>query len=290
MTGRFAPSPTSELHLGNLRTALLAWFFARSAGESFIVRNEDLDSTRVAAAKGVAQRQQSDLIAMGIDWDGEIVNQSERFSLYRDAGSQLETYECFCTRKEIAAASSAPHGALRPYAGTCRNLTKRERDQLRGERPAAVRVNAHSEFFTVSDRFFGQISAEIDDFVLFRSDGNPSYNLAVVVDDGLQGVTQVCRGRDLLESSPRQAWLATKLGFAVPDYLHVGLVTQGGIRLAKRHGDVSLRDADVREMRRLINQSLGLPADLTPSDWLSESLDQVRIREDWEVPFGVDAQ
>ena len=287
MNGRFAPSPTSELHLGNLRTALLAWFYARSAGEGFLVRNEDLDSTRVAAASGVAERQLADLAALGIDWDGEVVNQSDRFSLYRDASVRLETYECFCTRKEIAAASSAPHGELRPYAGTCRNLTEKEKADLRRRRPASIRVHANSACFTVADRFFGEITAEVDDFVLFRSDGNPSYNLAVVVDDGLQGVTQVCRGRDLLESSPRQAWLATQLGFPVPEYLHVGLVMKDGVRLAKRHGDISLRDISVTGMRRIINESLGLPEDLSPIDWLNESTAQLlnssSITADWNT-------
>lgn len=242
-TGRFAPSPTSDLHLGNLRTALLAWLFARSSSSRFVLRIEDLDQQRVAAAPEVARRQGRDLQVLGIDWDGEPVRQSDRLDLYRDAAAGLDTYDCFCTRREIAEASQAPHGSYRPYPGTCANLTERERAAKRAVRPAAIRVRAQGAMMTVHDRHAGDVTGAVDDFVLFRADGTPAYNLAVVVDDALQGITEVCRGADLLDSAPRQAWLATRLGFSPPTYAHVGLaINQNGARLAKRDGAVTLAD------------------------------------------------
>ena len=293
--GRFAPSPTSDLHLGNLRTALLAWLYARSEGLAFLVRDEDLDATRVAAAPEVAARQLLDLAAIGLDWDGPVVRQSQRLDLYRDAAAGLDTYECYCTRREIAEASSAPHGSYRPYPGTCAHLSEAERAEKRATRPAAIRVRANAMPFTVTDRHAGRVTGVVDDFVLFRNDGAPAYNLAVVVDDGLQGVTQVCRGRDLLDSSPRQAWLADQLGFTIPTYVHVGLaVNARGDRLAKRDGAVTLTElaalgrspADVRD---LLAASCGLPTGLTPHQLLTcENLDQmlaeVSLAVDWQVP------
>src|SRR3712207_6729455 len=127
--GRFAPSPTGTLHVGNLRTALLAWLFARSAGSRFVVRMEDLDPGRVRPA--FYEEQLSDLAALGLDWDGEVVRQSARVALYADALASLPTYECFCTRAEIREAVSAPHGPVRAYPGTCRGLSEQERGALR---------------------------------------------------------------------------------------------------------------------------------------------------------------
>ncbi len=241
--GRFAPSPTSDLHLGNLRTALVAWLAARSSGREFLVRIEDLDQQRGAAAAGVAARQLADLAALGIDHDGEVVVQSERTALYETALERLETYECFCTRREIAEAAQAPHDGVRSYPGTCAELTSAERAARRSERPPALRVRAHAATMTVTDLLHGEVTAVVDDFVVRRNDGVHAYNLAVVVDDGWQGVDQVVRGEDLLGSSPRQAWLTTQLGFPVPEYLHVPLaVSTSGSRLAKRDGAVTLSD------------------------------------------------
>lgn len=268
--GRFAPSPTSSLHLGNLRTALLAWLWARSQHRPFLLRIEDLDQQRVAAAPEVARQQLDDLAALGIDWDGEVVRQSERLQLYREAAVGLETYECFCTRREIAEAAQAPNGgpgapSWRPYPGTCAGLSAAQRDERRLTRTPAIRVRAGGASFTVQDEHAGDVTGPVDDFVLFRADGTPAYNLAVVVDDGLQGVGQVVRGDDLLDSAPRQAWLASRLGFAVPDYVHVSLALNAkGQRLAKRDGAVTLADlaalghspADVLEM---LCASAGLP-------------------------------
>lgn len=265
VTGRFAPSPTSDLHLGNLRTALLAWLMARHAGVDHLVRIEDLDATRVAAAPEVAARQLADLAALGLDHDGAVVWQSERVALYAEAAASLPTYECYCTRREIAEAASAPHDdGHRPYPGTCRELSEAERARRRAERPPALRVASDHRAVTVHDRWAGVVTGVVDDVVIRRNDGAWAYNLAVVVDDLAQGVTQVVRGDDLLSSSPRQAWLARALGGVEPTYAHVGLVVNAeGQRLAKRDGAVTLADLaaagwDAGAVLALLGASLGL--------------------------------
>jgi glutamyl-tRNA synthetase len=268
MTGRFAPSPTGDLHLGNLRTALLAWLFARSGGGRFLMRVEDLDRGRVRP--GMEERQLADLRAVGVDWDGPVVRQSERLDLYADALARLDTYECFCTRAEIREAASAPHGALPEgaYPGTCRELSYAERAafEAAGRRPA-LRVRAGAASMEVSDQLLGRVSGAVDDFVVRRGDGAFAYNLAVVVDDGEQSVDQVVRGADLLESTPRQVWLARTLGLPEPSYAHVPLVLgPDGARLAKRHGAVTLRDVRAGEARRWIAASLGLHEDFSDFD------------------------
>src|SRR5919205_4146247 len=137
--GRFAPSPTGTLHLGNLRTALLAWLFARSRDARFLVRMEDLDAGRVR--ERYYDEQLHDLAALGVDWDGPVVRQSERLDLYADALARLDTYPCFCTRAEIREAASAPHGPVGAYPGTCRELTAAERAEREAAgRPPALRV------------------------------------------------------------------------------------------------------------------------------------------------------
>ncbi|MGL5405701.1 MAG: tRNA glutamyl-Q(34) synthetase GluQRS [Propionibacteriaceae bacterium] len=245
IAGRFAPSPTSDLHLGNLRTAVLAWLLARNTGRQFYLRIEDLDQARVAAAPAVAARQLADLSALGIDYDGQIWRQSARTDIYAAAIKNLVTYECFCSRKEIAEAAQAPNSAYgyRPYPGTCRDLTSEQRQERRLQRPAALRVDAAATSMTIHDRWSGEVTSTVDDFVLRRNDGTWAYNLAAVVDDGLSGIDQVCRGIDLLPSAPRQAWLAQQLGFAIPEYAHIGLVVNHeNQRLAKRDGAVTLSD------------------------------------------------
>ncbi|WP_072802830.1 tRNA glutamyl-Q(34) synthetase GluQRS [Rhodococcoides yunnanense] len=239
--GRFAPSPSGDLHLGNLRTALLAWLFARSTGRRFLMRIEDLDRVRA----GAEALQLADLWAIGIDWDGPVVRQSERTTLYDDAIARLTraglTYECFCTRREILEAASAPHAPDGAYPGTCRNLTDAERSSK--SRPPALRLRAEAADFVVDDEVHGRFHGQVDDLVLRRADGVPAYNLAVVVDDGEQGIDQVVRGDDLLTSSPRQAYLASLLGVPVPTYAHVPLALNAhGARLAKRDGAVTLAD------------------------------------------------
>ena len=247
MTGRFAPSPTGTLHLGNLRTALLAWLFARSAGSRFLVRMEDLDTSRVRP--GVAEEQLADLAAVGLDWDGEVAYQSARQDRYVAAIEDLRAagrlYECFCTRAEIREAASAPHGPLPEghYPGTCLRLTAAEREEQRAMRPPALRVRADGARVSFTDRLHGQVEGVVDDFVVRRNDGAVAYNLAVVVDDAAQCVEEVVRGDDLLDSTPRQLFLARMLGLPEPSHAHVPLVLgPDGARLAKRHGAVTLRE------------------------------------------------
>lgn len=255
---RYAPSPTSDLHLGNLRTALAGWLLAHHNEGRWLMRIEDLDRDRVRAAAGVEQRQLDDLLALGLAWDGEVVRQSERLDLYRDAVAMLPTYECFCTRKEIAAAASAPHDGHRAYPGTCRRLTEAQRSAKRRERPAALRVDSAGATFAVEDENAGRVEGVVDDFVLVRGDGQFAYNLAVVVDDVAMGVTHITRGADLLSSAPRQAWLTRQLGGTPATYAHIGLVVNAeGQRLAKRDGAVTLRE-------------LGSPTSVL--GWLTESL------------------
>ena len=269
-TGRWAPSPTGDLHLGNLRTALLAWLFARSAGGRFVWRFEDLDG---AVRPQFYDSQLRDVTALGLDWDGEPVRQSDRLDVYHDAIADLRrrglTYECFCTRREIAEAAAAPHGPSPEgaYPGTCRYLTRDERQRRRCDgRPPALRLRVGTAAdadnapraekprteqtvgtatlqATVTDRQLGPYTGTVDDFVLQRGDDTPAYNLAAVVDDAAQGVTEVVRGDDLLPSTPRQVYLARLLGLEPPSYAHVPLVLgPQGRRLAKRDGAVTLAD------------------------------------------------
>ncbi|MGK2955205.1 MAG: tRNA glutamyl-Q(34) synthetase GluQRS [Solirubrobacterales bacterium] len=247
--GRYAPSPTGELHLGNLRTALLAWLSARARGAEFLVRIEDLDRGR--SREHWIDTQLRELETLGIDWDGEPVRQSDRDELYADTVSRLEAagliYECFCTRAEIREASSAPHGE-RPegaYPGTCAHLTEAELVERRSlGRPPALRVRAGGESITFHDLVLGETTGIVDDFVVRRNDGDHAYNLAVTVDDADQSIDEVVRGADLLDSTPRQLWLFDRLGLRPPaTYAHVPLMLgEDGDRLAKRHGDVTLEE------------------------------------------------
>ncbi|MFJ4267374.1 tRNA glutamyl-Q(34) synthetase GluQRS [Paenarthrobacter nicotinovorans] len=264
--GRFAPSPSGELHIGNLRTAVLAWLFAKSSGRDFLLRVEDLDRAR----SGAETQQLRDLEAIGVTWDADVVRQTERAGLYDDAIQRLAseglTYECFCTRKEIQEAPSAPHAPQGAYPGTCRRLSAAEWEIRRASRPASIRLRSEVTEWAVEDQLHGTFVGMVDDFVLRRNDGVTAYNLAVVVDDAAQGIDQVVRGDDLLPSSPRQAYLATLLGLPVPEYAHVPLViNHDGVRLAKRDGAVTLDDLAAvgippEQVRALILESLGLPA------------------------------
>ena len=244
--GRFAPSPTGTLHVGNLRTALLAWLFARSAGARFSCgwRTSTTGASRRggdAPARGPARDR------AGLGRRGR--RQSHRHHAYEAAIESLQAagdlYECFCTRAEIRAAASAPHGPLPEgaYPGTCLRLTEAERRRKRaGGRPPALRVRAAAARVAFSDRLHGEVEGVVDDFVVRRNDGTPAYNLAVVVDDAWQGIGEVVRGDDLLDTTPRQVFLAGRLGLPVPGYAHVPLVLgPDGARLAKRHGAVTLR-------------------------------------------------
>ncbi|WP_104043725.1 tRNA glutamyl-Q(34) synthetase GluQRS [Arthrobacter sp. ZGTC412] len=284
--GRFAPSPSGELHVGNLRTAILAWLFARSTGRKFLLRVEDLDRARA----GAEAEQLRDLEAVGVTWDGDVVRQTARGPLYARAISRLAaaglTYECFCTRREVQEAPSAPHAPQGAYPGTCRNLDSAELEFKRSTRPAAIRLRADVAEYTVHDVLHGAYAGLVDDFVLRRNDGVTAYNLAVVVDDAEQGIDQVVRGDDLLPSTPRQAFLASLLNIPIPEYAHVPLVVNAdGVRLAKRDGAVTLRDLakagnSAATVRDRLLESLGLPAG--PLEKAAEAFEPAALpREPW---------
>lgn len=293
--GRFAPSPTADLHVGNLRTALLAWAFARADNLAFLIRVEDLDQQRVAAAPEVASRQLQDLARLGLEWDQPVVRQSERLELYRSALQHLEVYECFCSRREVAAASQAPHDPVRRYPGTCSRLNSAQRAQRRRLRVPAWRVRASGAVASAWDLHAGTVTGVVDDFVVQRGDGTPAYHLAVVVDDGEQGVTQVTRGVDLLESSPRHVWLASQLGYDAPVYRHVGLaINEKGQRLSKRDGAVTLRTLAERGVSpeavlQRLGASMGLAELHGATDLLNyahDAWDSLDPWSDWTLPPG----
>jgi glutamyl-tRNA synthetase len=210
------------------------------ATDGLIIRMEDLD--HVTSSRELAERQLSDLAAIGVESCEEVVFQSDRFAMYEEHLGRLAdrglTYECFCTRREIREATAAPHGDFLLYPGTCRDLTEAERHERRAARRPARRPALR---LRVDEAI--RARGEVDDIVLQRNDGVPAYNLAVVVDDELQGVTQVVRGIDLQPVTPSQQYLGSLLGFRPLEYVHVGLVVgSDGERLAKRHGAVTLAD------------------------------------------------
>jgi len=262
--GRFAPSPSADLHIGNLRTAVLAWLFARSTGRRFLMRVDDLDDRTFT---DVADRQLHDLAAIGITWDEPAEWQTQHADRYADAISQLAArellYECYCSRKDIAQAPRAPHAPEGAYPGTCRNLDDVERSKRRAQlgRPPALRLRTDVSTHTVHDVLHGDYTGIVDDFVVRRGDGVPAYNLAVVVDDAARDIDQVVRGDDLLPSSPRQAYLARLLGHQEPTYAHVALVLNSdGARLAKRDGAITLGEIGTERALAQIADSLGYQA------------------------------
>jgi glutamyl-tRNA synthetase len=281
--GRYAPSPTGDLHLGNARTALLAWLWARHAGGRFLLRFEDLDRGRVRA--GCAGQQAESLAWLGLDWDGDPVSQSGRGELYAGAIAALRErgvlYECFCSRADVRRAASAPHGPDGPiYGGTCRGLSARELAERRSRgRPPALRVRMEGDV-RFTDDLLGATRETLErtsgDIVVQRSDGVVAYQLAVVVDDAAQGVTHVVRGADLLASTGRQLRLYELLGLApAPRHAHVPLLLgDDGERLAKRHGAVGLSElreggADPRAVIGWLAASAGLlehPVACSPAD------------------------
>jgi glutamyl-tRNA synthetase len=276
--GRFAPSPSADLHIGNIRTALLAWLFARSTGRRFLLRVEDLDDR---TSDDVADRQLRDLAAVGIDWDEQPEYQTAHEARYDAVLDYLVarglTYECHCSRKDILQAPRAPHAPGGAYPGTCRDLTAAERSARRASgRPPALRLRSDVAEFTVTDVLHGSYTGVVDDLVLRRGDGVPAYNLAVVVDDAACGVDQVVRGDDLLPSSPRQAYLGALLGYPQPVYAHVPLVLNAeGKRLAKRDGAVTLDEIGPTRALAQVAESLGFTA--TSMDGMLAEFDPTRL-------------
>lgn len=288
--GRYAPSPTGPLHLGNLRTALLAWLFARSRGARFALRIDDLDRGRSRPEHEAGQL--ADLAALGLDWDGPVPRQSQRTARYDEALARLEAaglvYPCWCTRADLREAASAPHGDLPEgaYPGTCRSLSCAERAaRARSGRPPALRVRAQAARVAFDDVVLGPQAGRVDDFAVRRSDGTHAYNLAVVLDDADQGIGEVVRGADLADTTPRQIWLAGALGLAPATYAHVPLVLgPDGRRLAKRDGPVTLDDRRAlgespEVVRGALAASIGLcsPGTAPPLEELLERFDPTGV-------------
>jgi glutamyl-tRNA synthetase len=279
--GRFAPSPTGPLHLGNARTALLSWLAARAAGGEYLLRVEDLDAPRVRPE--LESRILAELRWLGLDWDeGPDVGggvgpyrQSGRAARHAEAVGRLRAsgraYPCFCSRAEIAAAARAPHGPGEDgprYPGTCRDLSPGEAARRAERRRPAFRLRVEPGPVRFPDGVHGpqalDVAGTVGDFVVMRADGVAAYQLACALDDVEMGVTDVVRGDDLLPSTARQILVQGALGLVPPRFAHVPLVTgEDGARLAKRHGALSLgelreRGADPRAVAGLLAELSGL--------------------------------
>ena len=282
MRGRYAPSPTGALHLGNARTALLAWLQVRAAGGRVVLRVEDLDRDRLRP--GAEDALLADLDWLGLDWDeGPAAGgphapyrQSQRLAHYQAALDTLwaknAIFECYCSRADVRLAASAPHGPSDDgprYSGTCRELTARERaSRSSGGRRPSLRFRASAGVVHFSDLVHGDcsedVAAQVGDFVVRRADGVFAYQLAVVVDDAAMAISHVLRGDDLLGSTARQILLHRALGTPRPVFAHVPLIVgPDGVRLSKRHGAVSVAEwraagKDATEVIGLLGASIGL--------------------------------
>ncbi|SRR5258706_3635925 len=263
--GRFAPSPTGPLHFGSLVAALASWLDARSARGQWLLRMEDLDQPRVMP--GAADAILRQLEAFGLEWDGPVVWQSARLDLYQDAIRRLEphSYPCACSRRELDDSALAIDGS-RIYPGTCRA------GLAPGKTARALRLRTAAEPVRFSDRVQGEITQsvanEVGDFVLLRGDGVYAYQLTVVVDDAAQGVTDVVRGADLLDSTARQIALQRRLGLATPRYLHAPVATDGaGEKLSKQTRAADARPGDIAGALEFLG--MNAPADLAPKALLA---------------------
>ena len=279
IVGRFAPSPTGAMHLGNFRTALIAWLHARSQGGTFRLRMEDLDQPRVV--KGSADQILVELDWLGLDWDGDVMYQSNRTQAYQEALDKLISaeliYPCFCSRRDIQQAASAPHGSSPVYPGTCSTLSSGVIIQQKSSKQAALRVRVFDDLIAFDDGCLGfqseQLSQTCGDFVVKRADGLFAYQLAVIVDDLVQGVTHVVRGSDLLDSTARQIYIASQLDseMQAPSYFHVPLMRdKNGQKLSKRDGSMSveewkmsrpLADRSSGHLLAMLAKSIGLPVE-----------------------------
>lgn len=247
-TGRFAPTPSGRLHLGNLLCAMLAYLSVRSQDGRFLLRIEDLDVPR--CPKRLSVQAMEDLKWFGFRWDEEPLWQSERTDVYESHLEKLQqkelVYPCFCTRAQLHASVAPNLGDTQyVYPRTCAHLTKTQIDALAQTRNPATRLRVPDEVLAFEDGLFGHqeenLARDCGDFILRRSDGLFGYQLAVVVDDALSGVNEVVRGRDILSATPRQMYLLRELGYPIPNYIHIPLLMDSeGRRLAKRDRDLDL--------------------------------------------------
>ncbi|MDE7394862.1 MAG: tRNA glutamyl-Q(34) synthetase GluQRS [Clostridiales bacterium] len=287
--GRFAPTPSGNMHLGNVLCALLAYLSAKSKGGKFLIRIEDLDALR--CPKSSAYKILDDLAVLGIISDETPLFQSERTAKYAEAEERLREkgllYPCFCTRKELHAAHAprlSDGGVV--YGGACRNLTAAQiEEKLKTQKPC-VRIQVAEKTLSFTDGLCGEISqdllTECGDFIIKRSDGVYAYQLAVTVDDGECGVTEVVRGNDLLSSTPRQLFLFDELGFARPQYYHIPLVCDAhGRKLSKSEGD-TFGDLLHRKPPEAILGALAFAAGILPEN-RAASLRELTERFDWAL-------
>ncbi len=252
--GRFAPTPSGRMHLGNLLCALLSYLSVRKAGGRFLLRIEDLDTPR--CPKRFCDQIIEDLLWLGFRWDEPPLFQSARTPIYQAHLARLTTrglvYPCFCTRSQLHASVAPNLGDTQYiYLGTCAHLTPEEIQRLSQTRRPAMRLRVPDEEIVFTDGLYGvqreNLAHDCGDFILRRSDGLFGYQLAVVVDDALSGVNQVVRGRDILSATPRQIYLLRCLGYPIPEYIHIPLLTdEYGRRLAKRENDLDLSSLSMR--------------------------------------------
>jgi glutamyl-tRNA synthetase len=279
---RLAPSPTGAQHVGNARTFLIAWLAARQAGSRLVLRIEDIDSPRTKS--GAAEQALNDLRWLGLDWDGEPIIQTQRLAHYETALNVLRqeelVYPCTCSRGDVERAASAPHAehASPVYPGTCAYRSAKDAAQLT-DRPFCWRFRLPGSTPVFNDRMKGITTVDLrsdeGDFVVWKSADAPAYQLAVVVDDALGGITDVVRGDDLVPSTPRQILLYQALGWTPPRFAHVPLVVgPDGRRLAKRHGDTRL--TTLREQGMTSAELVGLLA--WSCGWIAE-IRPISVRE-----------
>ncbi len=289
-TGRFAPTPSGRLHLGNLLCALISYLSVRRAGGRFLLRIEDLDAPR--CPRRLALQAVEDLAWFGFKWDAPPLWQSERTAIYQEflerLGEKGLVYPCFCTRAQLQQeASAAPNlgDTQRVYQGRCAHLTQAQAAQLSLSRRPAMRVRVPDEDVSFVDGLQGlqreNLARDCGDFIIRRSDGLFGYQLAVVVDDALSGVTEVVRGRDILTATPRQLYLIRELGFPVPRYYHIPLLTDAaGRRLAKRDRDLDLSALSKRYPPRRLIGMLAHAAGLLEEDRPAE-MEELIAAFDW---------
>lgn len=300
--GRFAPTPSGRLHLGNMLCAMLAYLSARSQGGRFLLRIEDVDVPR--CPRRLAQQCIDDLAWLGFTWDEAPVYQSERTALYQEALEKLHqgghVYPCFCTRAQLMSLAAPNLGDTQViYQRTCASLTAEEAAERAKTRAPAMRLRVPDEDVAFIDGFFGPVEENLardcGDFILQRSDGLFGYQLAVVVDDALQGVTEIVRGRDILSATPRQLYLQRLLGYPQPDYVHIPLLMDAqGRRLAKRDKDLDLSALAQRftpeDILGFLAFSVGLLEEIRPMtlEALLPLFDWNKIsHEDWRLPTDI---